>query len=507
MTSIANAAVAAAQFGEQVTTSLQELFKYSIISKVQTGDRTLDNLLTAFLLILSARFFAVVKLDFLKVGYRRFKNRFRKPKVGVVEEEIVIPNGENYKYWPKDPVMCRVRVHRDEEHLRNRLVSFLSTNFSFLFDKTTISVDETGAIIPSTRSHNNTTDFFTSSKEKTFPMFIINNDKFVWFELDEVLYLSYSDNKTLEKFIAYIFKHHTSTKEKDNAKLRIMSNGDEIGRIHPDRTFDNYISRHKKTILSALDRFIAINKQTENFNPFGNYNLGIIIHGKPGCGKTMLIKAICNYLKRKVDIVNMRKIKTRKDFEDIFINYEDYVCAFEELDCVQGVMTREKVEGVEEIDQKQNHDKHLSDLREEYMKCVAQLATPNDQVKEEMNKRIKDINKEIEDIKNVLTLDTILTTFDGINEMRGRVIIATTNHIDRIDPALLREGRFDLRLNLCEFDSDETYELLKIMFKGHPDIDYLEGKKFKSGEYTPVQIVNMRIKYGTLKELADHLTA
>lgn len=42
----------------------------------------------------------------------------------------------------------------------------------------------------------------------------------------------------------------------------------------------------------------------------------------------------------------------------------------------------------------------------------------------------------------------LLTEIDGIEELRGVLILAATNRVDRIDPALLRPGRFDLLLEM-----------------------------------------------------------
>jgi chaperone BCS1 len=50
-----------------------------------------------------------------------------------------------------------------------------------------------------------------------------------------------------------------------------------------------------------------------------------------------------------------------------------------------------------------------------------------------------------------ITLSELLNLLDGVLEQPGRMIIITTNHVDRIDPALLRFGRVDLKIEfkLC----------------------------------------------------------
>ncbi|KAG8975104.1 hypothetical protein FRB90_009646 [Tulasnella sp. 427] len=48
------------------------------------------------------------------------------------------------------------------------------------------------------------------------------------------------------------------------------------------------------------------------------------------------------------------------------------------------------------------------------------------------------------DMKKKVTLSGLLNLLDSVSSEEGRIVIATTNHIDKLDPALLRPGRMDL---------------------------------------------------------------
>ncbi|KIO28444.1 hypothetical protein M407DRAFT_22340 [Tulasnella calospora MUT 4182] len=48
------------------------------------------------------------------------------------------------------------------------------------------------------------------------------------------------------------------------------------------------------------------------------------------------------------------------------------------------------------------------------------------------------------DTKKRVTLSGLLNVLDSVSSEEGRIVIATTNHIDKLDPALLRPGRMDL---------------------------------------------------------------
>ena len=53
---------------------------------------------------------------------------------------------------------------------------------------------------------------------------------------------------------------------------------------------------------------------------------------------------------------------------------------------------------------------------------------------------------------------------DGMGDSSSRVILASTNYPERIPPALMRPGRFDIQLHLGRFKGDQIRELLRLMF-------------------------------------------
>jgi len=59
-------------------------------------------------------------------------------------------------------------------------------------------------------------------------------------------------------------------------------------------------------------------------------------------------------------------------------------------------------------------------------------------------------------------ISQLLTEMDGIEELRGVVVIAATNRPDIVDPALLRPGRFDKLLYVPLPDLEARKEILKI---------------------------------------------
>ncbi|HVB11496.1 MAG TPA: CDC48 family AAA ATPase [Nitrososphaerales archaeon] len=68
----------------------------------------------------------------------------------------------------------------------------------------------------------------------------------------------------------------------------------------------------------------------------------------------------------------------------------------------------------------------------------------------------------------------LLTEMDGIQTLSGVVILAATNRIDMVDPALLRAGRFDKLLFIPQPDKAARREILEIQMKRKPIVAGLD---------------------------------
>ena len=74
-------------------------------------------------------------------------------------------------------------------------------------------------------------------------------------------------------------------------------------------------------------------------------------------------------------------------------------------------------------------------------------------------------------------ISQFLTEMDGIEELKGVIILAATNRLDLIEPALLRSGRFDLILRLPEPDETIREVIFKIHTKNKPLADNVDLKE------------------------------
>lgn len=52
---------------------------------------------------------------------------------------------------------------------------------------------------------------------------------------------------------------------------------------------------------------------------------------------------------------------------------------------------------------------------------------------------------------------------DGFSPLDKVVVVASTNRIDLVDPAVLRAGRFDIKVQICLPDQSERLGILKTL--------------------------------------------
>ena len=77
-------------------------------------------------------------------------------------------------------------------------------------------------------------------------------------------------------------------------------------------------------------------------------------------------------------------------------------------------------------------------------------------------------------------LAQFLVEMDGIEELKGVLVLGATNRVDRLDEAILRPGRFDEIVKFAPPDAKEREEILRIHLKQKPlseevDTTYLSG--------------------------------
>ncbi|VVA99461.1 unnamed protein product [Arabis nemorensis] len=215
---------------------------------------------------------------------------------------------------------------------------------------------------------------------------------------------------------------------------------------HPS-TFDTLAMdpSAKKKIIDDLERFL---KRREFYKRVGKaWKRGYLLYGPPGTGKSSLIAAMANYLKFDVFDLELSSIYDNGDLKRVLLSTTNRsILVIEDIDCNAEVRDRE-------AEKEEDDDK----------------------------------------FKGKVTLSGILNFIDGLWSSFGdeRIIVFTTNHKERLDPALLRPGRMDVHINMS-YCTGLGFRTLVSNYLGldglnHPLCEEIQ-KLIDSTEVTPAEL-------------------
>jgi hypothetical protein len=248
------------------------------------------------------------------------------------------------------------------------------------------------------------------------------------------------------------------------------------------------ISQHTEYLVDVLRPFIFNEFSTVERDHFQskykhfmkNFKMNIMIYGEPGTGKTHIIKAICQYLNRTIVKVSLSKIKKSDELRELIhtrvLNKEEYrteqiVFVIEECDAESNKIlvkrNKKETEDTVAISNKESYSDFSKD--------------PSEKKDDSLLKEILLNSREPDKSDDSLDLKTILDTLDGIRELNGSVILFTTNHIENLDPAFIREGRMDLVLEFKRCKTQEICQLIAHNFKlSESDMEYQRLKELET---------------------------
>jgi hypothetical protein len=212
---------------------------------------------------------------------------------------------------------------------------------------------------------------------------------------------------------------------------------------HP-KTFDTLAMdpARKKDIMDDLDAF---RNGKEYYARVGRaWKRGYLLHGPPGTGKSTMIAAMANYLDYDIYDIELTSVRTNTDLRKLFIETTSKsIIVIEDLDCSLDLTGKRK-------------NKKKKDA------AAAKNDTDGDK-KESPPSEEEEKDKE----GSKVTLSGVLNFIDGLWSACGgeRIIVFTTNHVEKLDPALIRRGRMDkhIEMSYCGF---EAFKFLAKVYLG-----------------------------------------
>lgn len=201
-----------------------------------------------------------------------------------------------------------------------------------------------------------------------------------------------------------------------------------------------------------LDEIVDFLKKPEKYTEVGaRIPKGVLLEGRPGTGKTLLAKAIAG--EAQVPFFSI----SGSDFVEMFV----------------GVGAS-----------------RVRDLFAEAKK-IAPCVIFIDEIDAVARRRGTGMGGGHDEREQ--TLNQLLVEMDGFGVNEGIIVLAATNRVDILDPAILRPGRFDRKITVSAPDVRGREEILKVHSKNKPlgsDVDLKEVARSTSG-FTGADLENL----------------
>jgi len=192
---------------------------------------------------------------------------------------------------------------------------------------------------------------------------------------------------------------------------------------------------------------------------FRDYELpapkGILLYGPPGCGKTLIAKAVANSLAKKV-----AEAAGDTHAQSFFIN-------------IKGPELLNKYVGETERQIRQIFQRAREKASEGWPVIVF-----FDEMESLFRTRGSGISSDMEST----VVPQLLAEIDGVEGLRNVIVIGASNREDLIDPAILRPGRLDVKIKIHRPDENAASAIFATYLKQHLPIDSLEIDELGGGD-------------------------
>lgn len=242
-------------------------------------------------------------------------------------------------------------------------------------------------------------------------------------ELDITIYIFGKDRHKIKQLIDD--KVYANTISNDSINIYELS---EHGHMESSamikKSIDNIVNDNKQLLIDIIDGWKSNKVLFDNIGIV--HKFGILLYGQPGTGKTSIIRALASHFNCDIVIVDPSKAKS--------------------FGSIRAFNNSNRIRKMGEGDDDKFTIVLIEDIDYLY---TNRLTRSSAATKEE---REQDANTQ-----------ELLQLLDGAKSLPNTIIIATTNYLDRLDPVITRDGRFDLKLEIKQFErEDQIVELCNI---------------------------------------------
>ena len=216
---------------------------------------------------------------------------------------------------------------------------------------------------------------------------------------------------------------------------KMMNFGKSRARMIKDNKYKLSDVAGLKEEKEDLEEIILFLKNPEDFTKVGaRIPKGVLLEGPPGTGKTLLAKAIAG--EAQVPFYSI----SGSDFVEMYV----------------GV-------GASRV-------RDLFETASEHKPCIIFI----DEIDAVARRRGTGLGGGHDEKEQ--TLNQLLVEMDGFTENSGIIVLAATNRVDILDPAILRPGRFDRKIMVGRPDVQGREEILNVHAKNKPLSDEVDLK-------------------------------
>ncbi|MEX1126848.1 MAG: proteasome ATPase [Acidimicrobiia bacterium] len=171
---------------------------------------------------------------------------------------------------------------------------------------------------------------------------------------------------------------------------------------------------------------------------------GILLYGPPGCGKTLIAKAVANSLAKKVS-----ERTGNPDVRSYFLN----------------------IKGPELLNKWVGETERQIRLIFQRAKEKADEGVPVIVFFDEMDSLFRTRGTGISSDVESTIVPQLLSELDGVEALKNVVVIGASNREDLIDPAILRPGRLDVKIKIHRPDTVAAREIFRIFLSDKTPLD------------------------------------
>jgi proteasome-associated ATPase len=177
---------------------------------------------------------------------------------------------------------------------------------------------------------------------------------------------------------------------------------------------------------------------------------GVLLYGPPGCGKTLIAKAVANSLAKKV-AARTAELGAEREGKSFFLN-------------IKGPELLNKYVGETE-----RHIRLVFQRAREKASEGMPVIVFFDEMDSIFRTRGSGVSS---DVENTI-VPQLLSEIDGVEGLENVIVIGASNREDMIDPAILRPGRLDVKIKIERPDAEAARDIFsKYILTGlplHPD--------------------------------------